>query len=240
MSTRGRGAAGAAATQATTPLEREMEQAKAGTHPRLIAEEKRLAQVKAHRTARAEQLRMYRMRVVDLQLDTERRAAEEAFAREKGIVQNRLVEEVIDRQKRTSKVRVSHFPWPVARRLACGGDRVASCPARVWQVDKSEQSAVTRKMRQLRGEVSLLPLATSPRVRAGLSRPAATSWCLRPRARPVCWPSSTAGGSSAQGCEQARRQDVVHGGDPAAAGRCRGGLRDDGERRPEVRAQPRH
>ena len=115
MSTRGRGAAGAAATQATTPLEREMEQAKAGTHPRLIAEEKRLAQVKAHRTARAEQLRMYRMRVVDLQLDTERRAAEEAFAREKGIVQNRLVEEVIDRQKRTSKVRLA---LPVASRAS--------------------------------------------------------------------------------------------------------------------------
>lgn len=118
MSTRGRAAG--AATQATTPLEREMEQAKAGTHQRLIAEEKRLAQVKAHRTARAEQLRKYRMSIVDAQFESERRAAEEAFAREKGILQNRLVEEVIDRQKRHSKVRAACFAPPRAR-LACGG-----------------------------------------------------------------------------------------------------------------------
>merc|ERR1719469_421480 len=81
MATRSRGAA----ATTTTPLERELEQARGGTHPR--------------------------------------RVAEEVFAREKGIVQNRLIEECIDRQKRHSKV------------------------------DKSEQSAVTRKMRQLRGEV---------------------------------------------------------------------------------------
>ena len=118
MATRGR-----AAQQQTTPLERELEQAKAGTHQRLVAEEKRLNQLKASRTARADQLRKYRLSIVEAQFDSERRAAEEVFAREKGIVQNRLIEEVIDRQKRHSKV------------------------------DKSEQSAVTRKMRQLRGEV---------------------------------------------------------------------------------------
>jgi len=121
MSTRSR--AGASATT-TTPLERELEQARAGVHPRIVAEEKRLSQLKIGLAARADQLRKYRLSIVEAQFESERRAAEEVFAREKGIVQNRLIEEVIDRQKRHSKV------------------------------DKSEQSAVTRKMRQLRGEVA--------------------------------------------------------------------------------------
>lgn len=119
MATRTRGAAAT-----TTPLERELEQARNGNHPRQIAESKRLEQMKISRLQQADQLRKYRLSIVEAQFESERRAAEEVFAREKGIVQNRLIEEVIDRQKRHSKV------------------------------DKSEQSAVTRKMRQLRGEVA--------------------------------------------------------------------------------------
>ena len=124
MATRAtRGATASATGAATTPLERELEQAKAGTHPRIVAEEKRLTLQKAHMQAKADQLRKYRLSIIEAQFEAEKRAAEEVFAREKGAVQNRLIEECIDRQKRHSKV------------------------------DKSEQSAVTRKMRQLRGEV---------------------------------------------------------------------------------------
>ena len=66
----------------------------------------------------------------------ERRAAEEVFAREKGIVQNRLIEEVIDRQKRHSKVQQQ----PRVIGGSTSAHRRAPCP----QVDKSEQSADRR------------------------------------------------------------------------------------------------
>ena len=152
MATRAtRGSATHAQATTTTPLERELEQAKAGTHARLVAEEKRLAQVKVHRIEDANKLRKYRLSMIDAQFDAEKRVAEEAFAREKGIVQNRLIEEVIDRQKRHSKVQQQ----PRVIGGSTSAHRRAPCP----QVDKSEQSAVTRKMRQLRGEARSCPAA---------------------------------------------------------------------------------
>ena len=106
MATRAtRGATSTATSAATTPLERELEQAKGGTHPRIVAEEKRLTQQKTGLQAKADQMRKYRLSIVEAQFESERRAAEEVFARDKGIVQNRLIEECIDRQKRHSKVR---------------------------------------------------------------------------------------------------------------------------------------
>ena len=106
MATRAtRGATSTATSVATTPLERELEQAKGGTHPRIVAEEKRLTQQKTGLQAKADQMRKYRLSIVEAQFESERRAAEEVFARDKGIVQNRLIEECIDRQKRHSKVR---------------------------------------------------------------------------------------------------------------------------------------
>ena len=111
MATRAtRGATTSATSAATTPLERELEQAKAGTHPRIVAEEKRLTQQKTGLQGKADQLRKYRLSIVEAQFESERRAAEEVFAREKGIVQNRLIEECIDRQKRHSKVRPPPAP----------------------------------------------------------------------------------------------------------------------------------
>ena len=107
MATRSRGAATATTT---TPLERELEQAKGGTHPRIVAEEKRLTGLKVGLAAKADQLRTYRLSIVEAQFESERRISEEVFAREKGIVQNRLIEEVIDRQKRHSKVRQAPVP----------------------------------------------------------------------------------------------------------------------------------
>ena len=150
MATRAtRGAATSATSATTTPLERELEQAKGGTHPRIVAEEKRLTQQKTGLQGKADQLRKYRLSIVEAQFESERRAAEEVFAREKGIVQNRLIEECIDRQKRHSKVPQPPRPERKGRALS-----LAPIGARTWQVDKSEQSAVTRKMRQLRGEVA--------------------------------------------------------------------------------------
>ena len=155
MATRSRGAA----ATTTTPLERELEQARGGTHPRIVAEEKRLSQIKTGLAAKADQLRKYRLSIVEAQFESERRVAEEVFAREKGIVQNRLIEECIDRQKRHSKVRQ---PAPVLREKGRTLWATAHLWAAPWQVDKSEQSAVTRKMRQLRGEVCTSPRASTP------------------------------------------------------------------------------
>ena len=56
MATRTRGAAAT-----TTPLERELEQARNGNHPRQVAEGKRLEQMKISRLQQADQLRKYRL-----------------------------------------------------------------------------------------------------------------------------------------------------------------------------------
>ena len=59
MATRTRGAAAT-----TTPLERELEQARNGNHPRQVAEGKRLEQMKISRLQQADQLRKYRLSIV--------------------------------------------------------------------------------------------------------------------------------------------------------------------------------
>ena len=54
-------------------LEKELEQAKAGTHQRQKGEEKRLLGIKAQKVKRAEQLRAVRVAGVDARFEDERR-----------------------------------------------------------------------------------------------------------------------------------------------------------------------
>lgn len=85
-------------------LQRELDQAKAGTHPRIAGEEKRLAMVTADRIRRAEQLRQLSLDAVNAHYEQERIAAEEAFNHERSALQDRLVEEIVARQRRHAKV----------------------------------------------------------------------------------------------------------------------------------------
>jgi hypothetical protein len=108
-------------------LQKELDQAHAGTHQRQKGEEKRLTALKATRVRRAEQLRQLRIEQIDQQFDAVRREvrpapsalrarplglpawadcvgvqAEEEFNREKSTLQDRLYQEVVERQRRTS------------------------------------------------------------------------------------------------------------------------------------------
>lgn len=87
-------------------LQRELEQAKAGTHPRMTGEEKRLSVVTANRIKRAEQMCQFALDGVNAHFEQEKAAAEEIFNAEKSTVQDRLMEDVVTRQKRHTKVRV--------------------------------------------------------------------------------------------------------------------------------------
>ena len=88
-------------------LQRELEQAKAGTHPRMTGEEKRLTVVTANRIRRAEQMRQFALEAINAHFEQEKAAAEEIFNAEKSTVQDRLMEDVVARQKRHTKVRES-------------------------------------------------------------------------------------------------------------------------------------
>ncbi|KAL1520483.1 hypothetical protein AB1Y20_022063 [Prymnesium parvum] len=105
-------------------LLRELEQAKAGTHARMIGEEKRLSVLTASRLQQVEQLRQLALDAVNAHFEQERAAAEEAFNHERSALQDRLVEDVVARQRRHTKM------------------------------EAPELRAVTRKMRQLRGETA--------------------------------------------------------------------------------------
>jgi len=83
-------------------LQKELDQAHAGTHQRQKGEEKRLTALKATRVRRAEQLRQLRIEQIDQQFDAVRREAEDEFNREKSTLQDRLYQEVVERQRRTS------------------------------------------------------------------------------------------------------------------------------------------
>lgn len=85
-------------------LQRELEQVKHGTHPRLSGEEKRLAAVTAERIRRAERLRQLALDSVNAHYEQEKSAAEEAFNHEKSALQDRLMEDVVARQRRHTKV----------------------------------------------------------------------------------------------------------------------------------------
>lgn len=107
-----------------TALEKEMEQAQAGTHSRMATEEKRISALKNTRMSRAEQLRQYRIDAIEALYESEKRNAEDEYARERSTVQDRLAEELVARQRRHTKV------------------------------DAPELRAVTRKMRQMRGDAA--------------------------------------------------------------------------------------
>jgi hypothetical protein len=96
---------------------------------RMAAEEKRLLALKATKTTRAEQLRQLRIAGVDEEFEAAKREAEEKYAHERGTLQDRLVQEVVERQKRTAKM------------------------------EAPEIRAVTRKMRAMRGEPNPEPKA---------------------------------------------------------------------------------
>lgn len=105
-------------------LQKELDQAKAGTHSRMVAEEKRLAAQTTSKLRRAEQLRQFSLNTVETQFEAERRAATEVYEGHKSELQDRLAQEVLERQRRQTKM------------------------------EAPELRAVTRKMRQMRGETA--------------------------------------------------------------------------------------
>ena len=107
-----------------TMLTREKEQAQAGTHPRQKTEEKRLIAVRATRIKKAEQKRLFNLNMVNAHFEKAKSDAEDVFNEEKGQHQERCMQEVVERQRRQSKV------------------------------EAPELRAVTRKMRALRGEAA--------------------------------------------------------------------------------------
>ena len=113
--------------------EDELAKAHAGTHPRVQAEEKRLLALKQERLKRAQALRQSRLAVVDKELAAEQQTAQDEFAREKSSLQIALQEQVIERQRRTSKV------------------------------EAPELRAVTRQMRTMRGQTAAAPKAAGKR-----------------------------------------------------------------------------
>ena len=113
--------------------EDELAKAHAGTHPRVQAEEKRLLALKQERLKRAQALRQSRLAVVDKELAAEQQTAQDEFAREKSSLQIALQEQVIERQRRTSKV------------------------------EAPELRAVTRQMRAMRGQTAAAPKAAGKR-----------------------------------------------------------------------------
>jgi hypothetical protein len=146
-----------------------LEQARAGKHPRIVAEDKRLKAQKAEKLAKATKLRDFRLGMVQVRwvhppavrvqrraacappvlrllsappppplprsslcllqthFEAEKKQAEEEFNREKGALQDKMVQDIVERQRRHTKV------------------------------DAPELRAVTRKMRTLRGEQPAQP-----------------------------------------------------------------------------------
>jgi len=84
-------------------LQKELDQAHAGTHQRQKGEEKRLVGLKQTQIRRAEEIRRFRLEQVEQQFEAQRREAEEEFGRERSIMQDRLYQEVVERQRRSSK-----------------------------------------------------------------------------------------------------------------------------------------
>jgi len=84
-------------------LQKELDQAHAGTHQRQKGEEKRLVSLKQTQIKRAEEIRRFRLEQVEQQFDVQRREAEEEFGRERSMLQDRLYQEVVERQRRSSK-----------------------------------------------------------------------------------------------------------------------------------------
>mmetsp|Transcript_13404 Transcript_13404/g.26994 ORF Transcript_13404/g.26994 Transcript_13404/m.26994 type:complete len:274 (-) Transcript_13404:342-1163(-) len=87
-------------------LEKELAQAKTGTHQRQKGEEKRLQVLKAKEIKDAEQQRKVQVALVDGRFEEAKREAEEEFNREKSIIQDRLAHELVERQKRTSTSKI--------------------------------------------------------------------------------------------------------------------------------------
>ena len=71
----------------------------------MTGEEKRLTVVTANRLRKAEQSRQLSLDAVNAHFESERQAAEEAFNNERSQLQDRLMDDVVARQRRHTKVR---------------------------------------------------------------------------------------------------------------------------------------
>ena len=96
-----------------------------GSHTRLALENKRLCDAKAAKHAAAKRLRDFRVVAVNDTCDAEKAVVHETFERERSAAQERLINELVERQKRQTK-------GPEAPELR----------------------AVTRKMKQQRGDAA--------------------------------------------------------------------------------------
>ncbi|KOO28280.1 hypothetical protein Ctob_008346 [Chrysochromulina tobinii] len=84
-------------------LQQELGAARAGTHQRQKSEEKRLSLLKIQKLKKAEQTHQNRVAAVDARFEEQKREVEEDYTRERVLIQDRLTQELKDRQKKSSK-----------------------------------------------------------------------------------------------------------------------------------------
>lgn len=170
-------------------LQRELDQAHAGTHQRQKGEEKRLLSLKATKLKRAEQMKQFRIAAVDARFEEARREvrvsgrltplfpaeqhaqcvhlltcvvdilcggalcpcqAEEEFKREQSVMQDRLAQELVERQKRTSKIEDMNSLRAMTRRYRQTRN---TDPAAAKAVNKREVKGATQAVPLRQGEV---------------------------------------------------------------------------------------
>ena len=108
-------------------LEDALQLAKQGKHRKIENQDKKLITQKKEKLNKAKQLKDARIADLALAIDADKAAALEEFEREKRILQDKLVHELVEKQRRQTKV------------------------------EAPELRAVTRKMKQLRGDTNNAP-----------------------------------------------------------------------------------
>jgi len=134
-------------------LAKELDQAHAGTHQRQKGEEKRLAALKTTRVRRAEQLRQLRIDQVEAQFEAVRREAEEDFNREKSTLQDRLYQDVVEKQRRSSSSKVEDMNSIRAMTRRYRQTRGDAATATSKPINKRELKGATTAVPLRQGEV---------------------------------------------------------------------------------------
>ena len=130
-----------AANRVMEALAKEIEQAKSGTHHRQKSEEKRLSALKAERIKHAEHVRALAMESIDKQFEEVRREAEEELNTEKSNLQDKLYQEVLERQKRSSSQDANSIRAMTRQLRQKRGDTTAASSTKPINANKRDMNA---------------------------------------------------------------------------------------------------
>jgi len=137
-----------------------LEQARAGTHSRIVQEEKRLRSVKGSKFGKVESLRDFRLAIVQTTFEKVKSEAEDEYHREKGNVQDKLVQDVIDRQRRHTKVEAPELR-AVTRKMRNARGEAVSAPATAKGKREAKMAAAAIPLRQGEVEEDFEAMATA-------------------------------------------------------------------------------